>query len=56
MSWKKKIDVEAAWVLKIACAWLGSFMVTGLYFSLQKYKPFKGVKYVTRAGKFQVRT
>ncbi len=22
----------------------------------QKYKPFKGVKYITRAGKFQVRT
>lgn len=21
----------------------------------EKYKPFKGVKYVTRAGKFQVR-
>jgi len=22
----------------------------------EKYKPFKGVKYVTKAGKFQVRT
>ena len=25
-------------------------------FYFQKYKPFKGVKYVTKAGKFQVRT
>lgn len=24
--------------------------------NLQKYKPFKGVKYITKAGKFQVRT
>jgi len=23
---------------------------------LEKYKPFKGVKYITKAGKFQVRT
>lgn len=22
----------------------------------EKYKPFKGVKYITKAGKFQVRT
>lgn len=22
----------------------------------EKYKPFKGVKYITRAGRFQVRT
>ena len=23
---------------------------------LQKYKPFKGIKYITKAGKFQVRS
>lgn len=24
--------------------------------SPQKYKPFKGIKYITKAGKFQVRS
>lgn len=31
-------------------------LLTFIFFYLQKYKPFKGVKYISKAGNFQVRT
>lgn len=32
------------------------FLIFLTLFFFQKYKPFKGVKYLTKAGNFQVRT
>ena len=47
------------WLI-VSPAYLTSFVaglkVNRLDMYGEKYKPFKGVKYVTKAGKFQVRT
>lgn len=51
-------------VLRIACTVYNNnlcSLLTGLKVNRldlygEKYKPFKGVKYITKAGKFQVRT
>ena len=33
-----------------------SVSVMSLFLYLQRFKPFKGIKYITKSGKFQIRS
>lgn len=52
----KQTDVISSLLLLTLYLSFSGLKVNRLDMYGEKYKPFKGVKYITKAGKFQVRT